>query len=292
MSYRSSRNNGGNATEQRPSLYRTISDRIARDLREGSAPWVRSWSDLGEDPFPRNGLTGREYQGNNVMALFIAAEENDYRSNEWFTYVQAKEAGGQVRGGEHGTRIIKAGKTNPKDEGAEAAREQGQGGTDAKRKRSYMRTYTVFNREQIDGLPEPQASAVQSEAERKGRAQAFIRKTGQRLGRGTIPARFHDLIHTTAARMGRNTATPAHEELTAEIGAALLCAHFCIDGEIRHPEYVANYARAIDGDEATFFRAATAARHAVAYLLDVTGFAPTRDEDSEDDEDGGELDDE
>src|SRR4051812_39115931 len=81
---------------ERPSLYKTVTDRIISELREGAAPWVRPWSSLG-DPFPRNGLTGRSYQGNNILLLLLAAEDEGYTSNEWFTYLQAREAGGQVR---------------------------------------------------------------------------------------------------------------------------------------------------------------------------------------------------
>lgn len=290
---------------ERPSLYKTVTDRIISELREGAAPWGRPWSALG-DPFPRNGLTGRRYQGNNIVLLLLAAADAGYTSNDWFTYLQAKEAGGQVRGGERGTHILKAGRTEAKDK--EEPDQQPEGEKKDKGTRRYVKTYVVFNREQIDGLPEQPRAPELPEAERIARAEAFIRATGAHITQhanrafyahdldvvalppfhqfkhaaGYYCTAFHELVHWSGAShrldrlpdAERETPEYAQEELTAEIGAALLCAHFGIDGDLRHPGYIASYIGALEGDEAAFFRAATAARHAVAYLLDLTGFAP------------------
>lgn len=305
-------NRRSNATAQdrteRPSLYKTVTDRIIAELREGSAPWVRRWSALG-DPFPRNGLTGREYQGNNILLLLLAAEDNEYESNEWYTYLQAKEAGGQVRGGERGTHILKAGRIEDKDKDKDNQEQPGAGdnGKD-QRRRTFVKTYVVFNSAQIDGLPEKPKPAPLPESERIARAEAFVRATGATFGEHKTKAgyadeydvialppfgrfksgaayygtAFHELVHWSGAahRLDRLTGAEkgtqayAHEELVAEIGAALLCARFGIDGDLRHPAYIAHYIEEMQGDEAAFFRAATAARRAVAFLLDLAGYAP------------------
>ena len=250
---------------ERPNLYATVTDRIIAELRRGAAPWVRPWSADGADAFPRNGLTGRRYQGNNIILLFLSAYFNGYGSNEWFTYLQAREAGGQVRGGEKATHIIKAGRAPVKDGDApEQPREDEQ----EERTRRFVRTYAVFNRDQIDGLPEPDRAPGLPESDRIANAEAFIAATGSDLiTRGTRAAywpgpdhitmphfdrfksaahfysvNFHEHTHWTGARhrldrlpdlIQKGSPEYAREELTAELGAAFLCAFFGIDGDLR-----------------------------------------------------------
>lgn len=307
---------------ERPDVYETVTARIVAELREGAAPWVRPWS--AGDPFPRNGLTGRRYQGNNIILLWLAATFNGYRSAEWFTYLQAQQAGGQVRKGEKGTHILKAGKALAKGEqpdGEEAPREENQ----ERRVRSFVRTYVVFNRDQIDGLPEAPKAPELSEAERIERVEAFLAETGADVAEHdsraaywperdviTMPpfgafksaahfysVRFHEQTHWTGARSRLNRlpetirkGSPeyAQEELVAELGAAFLCAHFGIDGDLRHPGYLAHYIAHLEDDKAAFFRAATAARQAVAYLFELTGYTPPQGAEEADEEDeAGEL---
>lgn len=303
------------ATE-RPNLYATVTGRIIAELREGAAPWVRPWSQDGGDAFPRNGLTGRRYQGNNIMLLFLAAYFNGYRSNEWFTYLQAQQAGGQVRRGEKATHILKAGRALAK-EGGEADERQDEHDPKEPRTRSFVRTYAVFNREQIDNLPEAVRVPELPEAERIARAEAFIAATGSTImEKGdraaywpdldviTMPpfarfrsaahfysVNFHEHTHWTGARgrldrlparIQKGTPEYAREELVAELGAAFLCAHFGIDGDLRHPGYIAHYIEHLENDERAFFHAATLARRAVAHLFDLTGFGPQEGDDLDD----------
>lgn len=298
---------------ERPNLYATVTTRIIAELRTGAAPWVQPWSERG-DAYPRNGLTGRRYQGNNIMLLFLASYFNGYASNEWYTYRQAQEAGGQVRGGEKATHILKAGRVEDRTEGEEAPKEK-----EGARGRTFIKTYAVFNRQQIDGLPEPVRVPGLPEAERIAGAEAFIQAIGAKLtesdeaaywpdsDRITMPhfsafkdaanfycTNFHEHSHWTghrsrmARQMGFRMGTPeyAREELTAELGAAFLCAHFGINGDLRHPGYIGHYIQHLQGDERAFFQAATAARHAVQFLFDLTGFGPQ--EDAPEDEDGAE----
>jgi antirestriction protein ArdC len=308
-------------TAERPNLYATVSAQIITELRNGSAPWVRPWSVDPGNAFPRNGLTHRRYQGNNIMLLFLSAFFNGYRSNEWFTYLQAKEAGGQVRGGEKATHILKAGRRRDDDAEPEAQPDEKQG----KRPRTFIKTYAVFNRDQIDGLPEPIRAPGLPEAERIAHAEAFIAATGSDVtevgdrasywpgeDKITMPlfsafksaahyyaTSFHEHTHWTGARHRLDRLPPiiekgspayAREELTAELGAAFLCAHFGIDGDLRHPGYIAHYIKQIEDDERAFFHAATAARQAVAYLFELTGMGPEEDDAETDDEaEGTEL---
>ena len=71
--------------------------------------------------------------------------EKGYNCPLWLTYKQAAELGGQVRKGEKGSLVVYANtftKTGTDEQGAEVETEI-----------PFMKGYTVFNAEQIDGLP-------------------------------------------------------------------------------------------------------------------------------------------
>jgi antirestriction protein ArdC len=55
---------------------------------------------------PRNAVTQRGYSGVNVLLPWREAQQIDYGDAQWLTYKQAREAGGQVRKGEKGSRIV------------------------------------------------------------------------------------------------------------------------------------------------------------------------------------------
>ena len=81
-----------------------VTDRIIEALEAGVVPWTKPWKG-GSTGLPRNGATGRRYNGINVILLWATAQMAGYRSNEWMTYRQAQKLGGQVRKGEKGTMV-------------------------------------------------------------------------------------------------------------------------------------------------------------------------------------------
>lgn len=289
----------------KPDLYATVTARILAELEQGAAPWVQPWSNTAQpgDAFPRNGKTGNYYRGNNIMLLWISAAINGFRSNEWFGYVQAQELGGQVRAGQKATHIFHSGTTTDKTERDEHAAE---GAAQEKGSRRYVRPLVVFNRDQIDGLPEPVQQEPKPMAERLADVESFLDAVGAAFREGcdvpvyypdadlicmpTLDAyntrqhyyndRFHETGHWTGHRSrltriqpGARMGTPAYaqEELTAELTAAFLCAHFGINGDLRHPGYIGHYMNHLRDDKTAFFRATTAARQAVDFLFRKAG---------------------
>lgn len=93
---------------------------------------------------PTNGKTHELYNGANVLRLEIARYQGGWYKSEWYTYLQAKEMGGQVRKGEHGTPIIRP-VSWVKEADAKAA--EAENGTPTTRRG--IRSYYVFNVQQI-----------------------------------------------------------------------------------------------------------------------------------------------
>jgi len=119
---------------------------IIKLMESGIAPWQKPWEAGELDRSPFNPTTNKEYRGGNVLSLMVASMARGYTDPRFCTYRQAAEKGWQVRKGEKGSRIeFWEAKPGDKSEGA----------TDEdKRGRLTHRTYTVFNAQQIAGIPE------------------------------------------------------------------------------------------------------------------------------------------
>lgn len=133
--------------------YEQVTEAIIAKLEEGLVPWHRPWavSADGHLQMPTSMSTKKPYRGVNVFLLAMQG----YTSPWWGTYKQITERGGQVRKGEHGTQIVFWRKFEVLDG---RALKQGEyrnlNAEDRKRVqlRFSLKTFTVFNAEQADGL--------------------------------------------------------------------------------------------------------------------------------------------
>jgi antirestriction protein ArdC len=85
-------------------LYSEVSARIIAELEAGAAPWIKPWSATAGMNTPCNAVTNRPYSGCNVVLLWMA-QAAGYRTPRYLTFKQALELGGNVRRGEHGTKV-------------------------------------------------------------------------------------------------------------------------------------------------------------------------------------------
>lgn len=134
MSHRNSRDIAAEVT-------RTI---IAK-LEAGSPPWIRPWSVTGEGGRPLR-HEGSPYLGINSLWLWAIADTYGYRSRYWMTARQAEELGGRVRRGAQASMSIYAStfrKTGVADLTGQATAQLIR----------FLRSYTVYNADEIDGLP-------------------------------------------------------------------------------------------------------------------------------------------
>lgn len=125
-------------------IYEEVTNRIVEMMEQGVGQWNKSWiSVLSNHPIRFN---GKGYQGINTLILSLAQECRGFKSNQWMTYNQAKALGGQVRKGAKSEKVVfysAVTKEFTADDGSSEIR-----------KFPLLRTYSVFNIDEIENLPE------------------------------------------------------------------------------------------------------------------------------------------
>ena len=117
---------------------------LLQSWKRGAAPWVKPWSATAGQNVPQNAVTNRPYSGCNVILLWLARNRG-WPTPRFLTFKQAIEAGGNVRKGEHGTKVYFVKQLQIKDGDGEEA---------DTRLVPMMREYTVFNVAQCENLPD------------------------------------------------------------------------------------------------------------------------------------------
>jgi antirestriction protein ArdC len=151
-------------------VYSRVTEKIIADLERGAPTWRQPWRAAHAAGHVSRPLraTGQPYRGVNVLVLWATAMERGYTCPIWLTYNQAQELGGQVRKGEKGALVVHAGtftRTEANDKGEDVEKEI-----------PYMKGYTVFNAEQVDGLPGQFYAAQPPPSPDIGRIEAGVQK--------------------------------------------------------------------------------------------------------------------
>lgn len=147
----------------RADLYQTVTNQIIAALEAGTSPWICPWKRGADDPNPANLSSGRPYRGINVLLLNLQSMTCGYTRNRWLTFRQAQALGGHVRRGEQGSPIVFF-KMHDIDE-AQATAAAPTGDQSERRATPLLRSFTVFNVDQIDGLPAALLSPITANAE-------------------------------------------------------------------------------------------------------------------------------
>ncbi len=130
-------------------LYERVTDQIVASLEKGVRPWVKPWSasqPAGQFVLPLRG-NGVPYRGINILMLWGAALDHGFTAPNWLTFKQALALGACVRKGEKGSLVVYASSFN-RSETDEATGEENE------RNIPFLKGYTVFNADQVDGLPD------------------------------------------------------------------------------------------------------------------------------------------
>lgn len=247
-----------NPETQKQDVYTRITNQIVASLETGVRPWVRPWNAehaAGRITRPLR-HNGEPYTGINVLTLWASSTAQGFAAPVWMTYRQATELGANVRKGEKGSPVVYANSIRRTDTDPAT-------GDDVAHEIHFLKGYTVFNVEQIEGLPakytELAAEPRLDPPARIARAESFIASTGADLSYGGNRAFYrpstdsivlppfeafrdaesfyatalHESVHWTSAksRLDRDFGSKrfgseayAVEELVAELGSAFLCA--------------------------------------------------------------------
>lgn len=285
-----------------------ITDQILAALSDPTKlpPWRKSWSGDPNSGHPCNAVSRRRYTGINPLLLEIASHRHGLRSKWWGTFRQWEGLGGRVKKrpadvppGQFGTSIVFC-KPISKRTTAET-------GEECEDKFFVLRTYTVFNLDQVDGpfdhlrvgnAPLP----VHEIEQRHEHADAVIAATGADIRHGgdrafysptgdfiQLPNRCqferpeayyqtagHELCHWTehASRLNWDRSKPENSyamgELIAELGGCYLMGELGLPtGEdlTNHAAYLGHWLAGMQNDTKFIFKAAAQASRAVDHIL-------------------------
>lgn len=282
-------------------VYTRVTDKIVADLEKGIRTWFKPWNAehaAGRITRPLR-FNGAPYNGINVLMLWASAVERGFAAPIWMTFRQARELGGHVRKGEKGSLVVYANTISRTEIDAETGEEE-------ERDIPFMKGYSCFNVEQIEGLPahyyavaEPQLDPVA----RIERAEGFFAATRADIRHGGNQAYYaigtdyvqmppfeafkdaesfyttlgHEICHWTRhpSRLDRDFGRKrwgdegyAAEELVAELGSAFLAADLELTPEPRedHAAYIGSWLKVLQNDKRAIFTAAAHAQRAVDFL--------------------------
>ena len=282
-------------------VYERITARIVEDLEQGVRSWLRPWNAghmAGRITRPLR-WNGQPYSGINVIVLWGEATARAYVCPIWMTFKQALELGGHVRKGERGSMVVYADRFTRTSTDADT-------GEEVEQAVPFLKAYSVFNCEQIEGLPAhyyAKAEAPLESVARDTKAEVFFAATGASLRHGGDQAYYaigtdhvqlppfesfrdresyyatlaHECTHWTRhpTRCDRSFGRKrwgdegyAMEELVAELGAAFLSADLGLTPEPRpdHAAYIGSWLKVLKGDKRAIFTAASHAQRAADFL--------------------------
>lgn len=284
----------------RQDVYTRVTGQILADLEKGVRPWLKPWNAehmAGRITCPPRS-SGLPYKGVNVLMLWASAAAQGFTAPIWMTFKQAKELGGGVKKGSKGSLVVFADRMTKLETAGD--------GKEVERDVFFMKGYTVFNVEQVEGLPDhyyATATPPLDAARRQEAADRFFEATRADIRHGGNNAYYsqstdhvqmppfaafadaesyystlaHEMTHWTKhpERMDRDFGRKrfgdegyAREELVAEIGAAFLCCNLDITPTPRedHAAYIQHWIGVLKEDNRAIFRAAAHAQKAADHL--------------------------
>ena len=265
-------------------------EKMASKVSDCEYIWELPWRGINTRTWPVNAVTGKHYNGSNILTLLFSQIVNDMSGN-WATYKQWAKAGRQVRKGEVGTPILWFSMVPVK-------------GSDEDARMPRWKYPNVFNETQLEDYIADMGehdAPVFDEAKLK-MAETFIANCGVNIEQaasayyrpstdtvympdkslfiptndGTsalenyVSTALHEICHWTMAeaRLNRKLSRP-EEECVVEIASVLLCVHLGISPCVRdtHASYVKSWGEKIGSDPALLITLSRMASKAFHYLL-------------------------
>lgn len=278
-----------------------ITAELIERLKNGTAPFQKMWEPGMKLDVPYNHISGHTYSGTNRVWLMM----QPYADPRWMTYRQAQSVGAQVRKGEQGTSLVKLVthvEKNAKDENGKTIKDEA--GKPVKvwevLDKPYLRSFVVFNAEQIDGLPAYEARQAFVDHER---AERLLKASGAKIqhhngnrafyapaaDKIVLPMKeqfvdtgsyyavaLHELGHWTGheSRLNRplmneyGSEAYAQEELRAEISSMMLTRELGLPhNPDQHAHYVGSWISCLENDPMEILRASRDAAKIKDYIM-------------------------
>lgn len=290
----------------------SIINRLTTAIANGEtvAPWCKPWN--GENGVPTSGSSGKPYRGINRFILSLSEYSNPY----WFTIKQVVKLGGRVKYEEmkRATPVVLWNRIKKMDVA-----------TGKEKTFAMIRFFKVYNYEQCTGLPtkyeaKPKETITFEPIERAEsvingwKGKPVINHGGNRACYSpssdtiTMPAKesfngnggyystlFHECVHATGhpTRLAREEmgkgAFGSHEyskeELTAEMGAAILASYCGIESTMGNSvSYLSHWLSKLKSEPTWLVSAAGKAQKAADMILGVS-FAQEATEGTDEGED-------
>ena len=262
-----------------------VTSEIIKRLEAGVVPWRKTWSG-GEAV---NYITQKPYTGINRLLL---------DGGEYLTYKQIQDKHGKIKKGAKSHIVVFYKPLEIKDDE-----------TDEIIIKRLLRYYRVYSITDVEGIPSKQVIKERPNYSIENCQKIiddYVAKSGIRFIETTsthayyrpsddtvcVPRKgqfdnsqayyataYHELTHSTGAanRLNRITSTAhfgnaeySREELTAEIGSAILCSHTGIDTDSNMDNsaaYIQSWLKALRNDRNMVLVAAAKAEKAVDYIL-------------------------
>lgn len=271
-----------------------ITGRFIEAIEKGGIlPWQKPWKSLAYC----NATNKRCYRGINVLMLAVCGNDNEY-----LTYNQAKQAGGNIREGAKGIPITFYAKMEKKGQESMPVSERDSF--------FFLRYYTVFGLNDSEGtniqrreLPLKNFTPIEMAERIAANCKCPIEHGGNRAcysphaHKINMPLResfasvekyyltlFHEITHSLEKTMtgeiranSRGDEPYAKEELVAELGANFFASYCGIDstGLFDHSAaYLQNWLEALKNDSKLLISAASQAQKRFDYLRDIIAPAP------------------
>lgn len=271
-------------------IYQRVTDTIIEALKKvESGEWKRPWSGVSGVP---KSIDGHEYRGINALLLNLSG----YASNTFGTFKAWKRHGANVKKGEKGIFVVLYKPLVKEEVNSKGEKE--------KHVIPIIRSFYVFAAEQT--TYEIPAKEEGETFDTDKILEAYLTREGIEVKHGGNSAHWnpngdfismpnkenfrdcaayqevlaHECVHTTGykTRLDRETVSKyfinreyrAKEELVAEFGSALFCAHAGIEHEIdeNHVSYIRSWISALQNDTRLALKCAAAAQKGVDFILD------------------------
>ena len=281
-------------------ILETTANKLIKLMESEGMNWTKPWKTTTMNNGQPISIYKKEYNGINRWILGMEMALNGYGSPVFATFQKWKQVGAKIKKGATSHEVVFF-KTLLKTE-------QNEKGEEEEIKIPLMKTYRVFNADQVEGwegnwLTEGEEQTQDwsdveladlivensgAEIDHINQDRAFYMRSQDRIcmpikeqfktDSGYYGTMFHELVHWTGhnSRLDRKFGNRfgddnyAKEELVAELGAAMLSAIAKVDAEPRadHAKYLNGWIKGLKDQPKMILTAASNAEKAAQFIID------------------------